>query len=434
MTTAKDVRIDFSLSTKLEIFKKVNGRCSVPRCTNPTVGPFLEYEGALNMGVACHIYSAAEDGPRGRGEQTDAFIGSEKNGLWCCSPHAALIDKKKGGEFPATVLFAWKALAEARIRKLLDDEPSPLGWVDTIEFSEYENLINPPSITLSRNTLVFGPNCSGKSSVMEVAASICHSKYAETFNSSYNEGVSCNYRAKVKYSTVDTLDKALDLEISAGKLLRKEGSTTYLLPPGDLEVIICSEREIRRKSHEDDIDFLLRYLGIDKTALFHLAEMGGGELLPGDIKFEQTIDTKYDEDEDEDVSRKRYKIDGGPYMELFFRKLGGKYWVSLERLSTSEYGLLLLSFAITKARETCKQKLTLFLVDGLIYNFDSYNFEKLLVLLSRSDFQSALILPPRQEDNILDKTEGNVQLKKINYLESWQLRTLKRSEFFHFQG
>ncbi|MEW3947073.1 hypothetical protein QOZ26_30355, partial [Pseudomonas aeruginosa] len=107
-----------------------------------------------NMGVACNIYSAAEDGPRGRGGQTDAFIGSEKNGIWCCSAHASLIDKKKGNEFPFTVLFAWKELAEARIRKLLDDVPSPLGWVDAIEFSEYENLINPPRITLSRNTLI----------------------------------------------------------------------------------------------------------------------------------------------------------------------------------------------------------------------------------------------------------------------------------------
>lgn len=78
MATPKEVRIDFSQTTKLEIFKRVNGRCSVPRCTNVTIGPFLEFDGAVNMGVACHIYSAAEDGPRGQGEQTDAFISSEK--------------------------------------------------------------------------------------------------------------------------------------------------------------------------------------------------------------------------------------------------------------------------------------------------------------------------------------------------------------------
>lgn len=429
MAAAKEVRIDFSMSTKLDIFKRVSGRCSVPRCTNPTVGPFLEIEGAVNMGVACHIYSAAEDGPRGRGGQTDEFIGSEPNGIWCCSSHASLIDKKKGNEFPAAVLFSWKALAEARIRKLLDDKPSPLGWVDTIEFSEYENLITPPSVLLSRNTLIFGLNCSGKTSVMEAAASISHSRYAETFSGTWKNGVILKYKAKIKYSTVDTLDKTLELEMSAGNLVRKEGYTPYLLPPGDLEVIFCSGRETRRKPHEDDVDFLMRYLGIDKTALFYLAAMGGGDLLPGNIKFEQAIDKEFD-DYDEEILKKRYKIDEEPYMNLLFRRQGGEYWVTLDRLATSEYGLLLLSFAITKARETCKQKLTLFLVDGLIYNFDKFNFEKLLILLSKSDFQSALILPPYREADILDKNESSVKLKKLDYLESWQLKVLKRSEFF----
>lgn len=74
-------------------------------------------------------------------------------------------------------------------------------------------------------------------------------------------------------------------------------------------------------------------------------------------------------------------------------------------------------------------KLTLFLVDGLIYNFDSYNFEKLLGVLSKSDFQSALVLPPYQESNILDKDEGVVALKELDYLVQWQLRVLERSEW-----
>ncbi|HFX1493852.1 TPA: hypothetical protein ACID4E_005604, partial [Pseudomonas aeruginosa] len=202
----------------------------------------------------------------------------------------------------------------------------------------------------------------------------------------------------------------------------------YLLPPGDLEVILCSERETRRRAHEDDVDFLMRYLNIDKAALFYLAEMGGGELLPGDIKFEQAVDRKYDEF-DEEILTDICKPDGEPYMNLLFRSRGGQYWVSLARLATSEYGLLLVSFAVTKARETCKQKLTLFLVDGLIYNFDSYNFEKLLGVLSKSDFQSALVLPPYQESNILDKDEGVVALKELDYLVQWQLRVLERSEW-----
>ncbi|WP_205620547.1 ATP-binding protein [Pseudomonas psychrophila] len=432
MATPKEERIDFSAKTKLEIFKRVNTRCSVPRCKNVTLGPYVEHEGALNMGFACHIYSAAGDGPRGRGGQTEEFIRSEKNGIWCCSTHAGLVDKKKGIEFPAAVLFAWKALAEARARKLLDDTPSPLGWVDTIGFSEYGNLITPPRITLSRNTLIYGPNCSGKTSLMEAAASVSDSRYAVMFCGT-SKGFHLKYKVQINYSTVDAHNKTLELEICNGSLIRREGRTPYLLPPGDLEVILCSERQTRRKPHEDDVDFLMRYLSIDKTALFYLAEMGGGELLPGDIKFEEAVDDD-DDDDEEKIPKKKYKLDGEPYMNLLFRHRGGEFWVHLKYLSGSEYGLLLVSFAASKAHETCKQKLTLFLVDALIFNFDEFNFEKLLSMLSKSDFQSALILPPYQEENILEKSGASVELKKLAYLEQWQLKVLERSEYLNTQG
>ena len=264
---------------------------------------------------------------------------------------------------------------------------------------------------------------------MEAAASVSDSKYAETFGGTHRNGAQLKYKVQIKYSTVDTFNKTLELEMCNGSLIRKEGHTPYLLPPGDLEVILCSARETRRKPHEDDVDFLMRYLSIDKTALFYLAEMGGGELLPGDMRFEQAVDIEHN-DFDEEISRKKYKSDDEPYVNLLFRRHGGQHWVTLNRLATSEYGKLLVSFAVTKARETCKQKLTLFLVDGLIYNFDKYNFEKVLSVLSKSDFQSALILPPYQEENILEKSKGNVELKRLDYLKQWQLKLLERSEYF----
>ncbi|WP_426779367.1 hypothetical protein, partial [Pseudomonas aeruginosa] len=67
----------------------------------------------------------------------------------------------------------------------------------------------------------------------------------------------------------------------------------------------------------------MRYLNIDKAALFYLAEMGGGELLPGDIKFEQAVDRKYDEF-DEEILTDICKPDGEPYMNLLFRSRGGQ--------------------------------------------------------------------------------------------------------------
>lgn len=130
-------RLDFNKGVPDILYKQAGGRCSVPRCNNPTMGPYYDHEGAVNMGVACHIYSASENGPRGWGGKDPEFIKSEKNGIWCCQYHATLIDKKKGKDYPANVLFAWKKLAEARTLKNMNDTPSPLGWVESIEFTEF---------------------------------------------------------------------------------------------------------------------------------------------------------------------------------------------------------------------------------------------------------------------------------------------------------
>lgn len=59
------------------------------------MGPYYESDGAVNMGTACHIYSAAAEGPRGQGGKDKAFLESEANGIWCCAYHGTLIDKKK---------------------------------------------------------------------------------------------------------------------------------------------------------------------------------------------------------------------------------------------------------------------------------------------------------------------------------------------------
>ena len=53
-------RIDFKSGVPDLLYRQAGGRCSVPRCSNPTMGPYYAKDGAVNMGVASHIYSAAE--------------------------------------------------------------------------------------------------------------------------------------------------------------------------------------------------------------------------------------------------------------------------------------------------------------------------------------------------------------------------------------
>jgi hypothetical protein len=389
------------------------------------MGPFSNREGAVNMGEACHIFSASVNGPRGRGGKDDKFIASENNGIWCCSYHAKLIDKSNGVDYPANVLFAWKNLSEARTQKQMNDIPSPLGWVESIKFAEFPLFSNPPAVIPSRLTLLWGRNGSGKSSLMEIAASITNSKYAERFvgtrkklpDGSYE---SARFHAEVSYSTVDTLSKNICLEIKGERITRCEGLVRTLLPPGDLEVVFGSSRECNREHDEDDIDLFTRVLNIDKVALFSLVDAGGQSIFPGEMRFERA--QEYDEERDKYLLKR--KPNGDPYFELQLKPAGRNFNISYDSLSGSEKDRLFLDFLVRKAREICKQRLTLLLIDGLSASFDSGNFENLLRNLSNEDFQVLVSIAAAQEESILDFKDGTPSLKPLDYLAPWRLSTL----------
>lgn len=413
-------RIEFSRDVPDILFRKAGGRCSVPRCKNPTMGPFSSSDGAVNMGVACHIYSAAKNGPRGWGDKKPDFIRSEENGIWCCHTHAALIDKNKGKDYSADTLFSWKELAEARVKKQMNDIPSPLGWVETISVTDFPLPQIRPTITLSRWNLLYGKQCVGKTTLLEFAASISNSKYAERFLGNENR----LFEATLNHSTVDDYDKKINLEILNKEFKRIENGQSCLLSPGDLEIIYCDDSDLRPLIHEDHIDLMQRVLNVDKAALMSLCEIGTKTLMSGEIKFEQATEYVEDQDSHEDdyISRPKLKLDGSPFYELQFKSKAWKRneFVSYERLATSEKAKLVLDLQITKGRETAKQRLTLLIVEGLAKNFDEDNFQNLLEALRREHFQAIVSIPPYLESIILDKKEN----EQHDYLTNWCLKAV----------
>lgn len=378
------------------------------------------------MGVACHIYSAAKEGPRGQGGRDKEFIESAENGIWCCQYHAALIDKKKGIDYPASTLFAWKRLAEARVRKQMSDIPSPLGWVESIEFlTPHARGFPEPKIVLSRNTLFTGGNERGKTALLEAAASICNSKYFERISSSYSivedEKVGVRIEAKITYSTVDTFSKEVHIVADNFVIKRRTGNAPCLLPPGDIEVIFISEDDARKRESEDDLRFLMRALNVDLSALRELIEIGQADFFDGKLHLrkemkEDTIGNFY----------QRTDEDGNEFYELVLtrKRAGLDIDVSYNRLSTSEKGRLLIALSITKAREVAKQRLTLLIVESLAINFDEANFKKLLTALRVEDFQSLVTIPPIREKSIIDFCDGKNNLRDLDYLKDWTLQEL----------
>lgn len=414
-------RIDFISGVPDTLYRRSGGKCSVPRCKNPTMGPFKENEKAVNMGVACHIYSASKNGPRGWGGKPSEFISSAKNGIWCCQYHASLIDKNKGNDYPVSVLFLWKKLIETRVLKEMNDFPSPLGWVDSIEFTTFLNYTALPKLKLSRYTLIFGKNGVGKTVLLEIAAAISNSKYANRFNGTSIKNENENYipavfEAKVVYTTVDYPHKEINLKIEDKQLFRMENRINYLLPPGDLEVIYSSNKDKIRSTDEDDIDYMMRVLNVDKSALFAICNIGTKTLITGTIMFEHAEE---DDEEKWDKTYPKYKDDGEPYYELMFKPKDRDEFICFNCLSSSEQGMLILDLQITKAKEIAKQRLTLLLIEDLAIVFDENNFQNLLQVLEKEDFQVIVSIPPYITTSII-----NNKSKDLEYLKQWKLEEI----------
>lgn len=126
-------------------------------------------------------------------------------------------------------------------------------------------------------------------------------------------------------------------------------------------------------------------------------------------------------------THKKYKENRDKYFELLFKRDNSNHYVSFNCLSTSEQAKLILDLQITKARETSKQRLTLLLIEELIYNFQEDSFKSLLSALEQEEFQTIVSIPQWMSSDILNIEKDNISLKNLDYLEQWKLEILKSS-------
>lgn len=107
------MRDNFSKSVKLELFKRVNGRCSNPDCNAPTTGPKSNASKSVSVGDAAHITAASAGGPRFDRSLTNKERKSIENAIWLCKICAKLIDSDEE-KYSVSVIHNWKNLSEAR--------------------------------------------------------------------------------------------------------------------------------------------------------------------------------------------------------------------------------------------------------------------------------------------------------------------------------
>lgn len=112
------VRDDFTQEVKGILAARVGYLCSNPDCRAPTSGPQIDATKALNVGVAAHITSAAEGGPRYNPLPSPDERRYPDNGIWLCQNCAKLIDNDTS-RYTKKLIRAWREIAEDHALSLI---------------------------------------------------------------------------------------------------------------------------------------------------------------------------------------------------------------------------------------------------------------------------------------------------------------------------
>ena len=165
--TFKNDRADFPKSVVLTVARRAAYRCGFPDCDGVTTGPGASEDQSATTGIAAHIYSAREGGPRGCGGLSFEQRQSTANAIWLCAQHAARIDKNNGIEYPAPTLKAYKRMHEDKIRRERDGIGPKVGWIHSLSIDHAPVFHTPAEIQFGKVTVLLGNNDSGKTALCD---------------------------------------------------------------------------------------------------------------------------------------------------------------------------------------------------------------------------------------------------------------------------
>ncbi|MFC4311582.1 hypothetical protein ACFPN2_20955 [Steroidobacter flavus] len=170
-------RIEFSAKTKEAIAKRAGYRCSFLGCDRLTVGPDIDPRRFEVSGVACHIYSASQAGPRGWGSLAPQDIAATSNGIWMCAHHAGLIDKNAGAAYSPTLLAAWKADREQRTAREHNGLVLQQGWIKRLTVRQSPIFDDNCTLEFGKVTLIVGSIGSGKTALCDWISTLATCKH-----------------------------------------------------------------------------------------------------------------------------------------------------------------------------------------------------------------------------------------------------------------
>ena len=106
---------DFSDAAKITIAERAGYQCSNPTCGKPTSRPDpRDPNRAVQHGVAAHIVSAGDSGPRSDPSMDPSARASVSNGIWLCNSCSRVIDDSADDTYTPELLHHWQDQAAER--------------------------------------------------------------------------------------------------------------------------------------------------------------------------------------------------------------------------------------------------------------------------------------------------------------------------------
>jgi hypothetical protein len=366
---------DFTEATKRVIAMRANYRCIVPGCPTPTSGPGASSDEVALTGTACHIYSAAASGPRGRGGFCPEELSSPENGVWACATHGRLIDTNDGAAYPASLLYSWKQLQEAQLKRERDGQTTNAGWLDKFSVQNSFLFECDATLTFGKCTLIQG-GAYGKTAVCDWISTVLGEALPERWKIT---------KSPILISLASYVPEPTRLEASFehGKAGLVINGSKVVEIPRTVSVVYLREdaREVLHRHQGEDDERIAATLGIDRTTLRELAPdiQRNGTPWGRDLAFFDEPEYLRDDDDGQAVY-------SATETEVVLRRKG----VVFRGFSGSENVRVLLEFACALARERVRHKPTILLLDGSGWPFDQQNMDRCGEFLSKEPYQILL--------------------------------------------
>jgi hypothetical protein len=267
-----NARADFLKRTRIVVAGRSGYRCSIPGCGRVTIGPGNKTDQIADTGTAAHIFSAAENGPRGSGGLSSKELSSAENGIWLCAHHGRLVDTNEGNRYPASLLHSYKGLQEAKIIREMQGIHVPIGWFQELVIDEAPLFMPRTTVRFGKITMVIGENMIGKTALCEFIAGFgditCVNRWLP------HQEKDQALRLSVVYH--DPEQRRATLNVIYG------GSPRYFLDdrefpflPSPIRFVVLKEPSRPYVENTDDLSVITDQLNVDASALASLLPFVG---------------------------------------------------------------------------------------------------------------------------------------------------------------